>query len=50
MHRTLRRDVPQSAITIGVPAFLDPKDVELEEVIEMPFVEQRAPKFLPSRR
>ncbi len=49
LHRTLRIDVPQSAITIGVPAFLDPTDVELEEVIEMPFVEQREPRFLPPR-
>ncbi|MEO6969396.1 MAG: sterol desaturase family protein [Chthoniobacterales bacterium] len=49
LHRTLRIDVPQSAITIGVPAFLDPKDVELKEVIEMPFGDQRDPKFLPPR-
>jgi sterol desaturase/sphingolipid hydroxylase (fatty acid hydroxylase superfamily) len=50
LHRTLRTDVPQCAITIGVPAFLDPADVELGEVLEMPFVEQRDPRFLPPRR
>jgi sterol desaturase/sphingolipid hydroxylase (fatty acid hydroxylase superfamily) len=49
LHRTLRSDVPQDAITIGVPAFLDPAQVELGEVIEMPFVRQRDPQFLPPR-
>ena len=49
LHRTLRTDVPQSAITIGVPAFLDPSEVELGEVLEMPFVRQRDPDFLPPR-
>ena len=50
LHRTLRSDVPQSAITLGVPAFLDPEDVQLKEVIEMPFLRQRAPDFLPPRQ
>ena len=49
LHRTLRHDVPQKAITIGVPAFLEPEDVELGEVLEMPFVRQREPRFLPPR-
>ncbi|MBA3833491.1 MAG: sterol desaturase family protein [Chthoniobacterales bacterium] len=49
LHRTLRVDVPQNAITIGVPAFLDPAEVKLGEVLEMPFVEQRDPGFLPPR-
>lgn len=50
LHRTLRSDVPQEMITLGVPAFLDPAEVELGEVLEMPFVRQRDPQFLPSRR
>jgi sterol desaturase/sphingolipid hydroxylase (fatty acid hydroxylase superfamily) len=50
LHRTLRADVPQSAITIGVPAYLNPAEVELPEVIEMPFVEQRDSNFLPPRQ
>ncbi len=50
LHRTLRRDVPQNSITIGVPAFLDPAEVQLGEVLEMPFVRQRDPQFLPPRR
>jgi sterol desaturase/sphingolipid hydroxylase (fatty acid hydroxylase superfamily) len=49
LHRTLRSDVPQERITIGVPAFLDPEAVRLPEVLEMPFVRQRDPQFLPSR-
>lgn len=49
LHRTLRLDVPQEAITLGVPAFLDPDDVKLGEVLEMPFVRQRDPQFLPPR-
>lgn len=49
LHRTLRLDVPQEAITLGVPAFLGPDDVRLGEVLEMPFVEQRDPRFLPRR-
>ncbi len=50
LHRTLRLDVPQNAIVIGVPAFADPEEVKLEEVIEMPFVKQRDPQFLPARK
>lgn len=49
LHRTLRIDVPQAAITIGVPAFLNPEEVALPEVLEMPFVRQRNPQFLRSR-
>ncbi|HEY1583787.1 MAG TPA: sterol desaturase family protein [Chthoniobacterales bacterium] len=49
LHRTLRLDVPQDAITLGVPAFLSPAEVELQEVLEMPFLEQRAPHFLSAR-
>jgi sterol desaturase/sphingolipid hydroxylase (fatty acid hydroxylase superfamily) len=38
MHGTLKLDVPQDAITIGVPAFQDPRDVTLPKIIAMPFV------------
>ncbi len=48
LHRTLKIDVPDE-ITLGVPSYLDPDDVQLKEVLEMPFVRQRAPWFLPSR-
>ncbi len=50
LHRTLRLDMPQNAIVIGVPGFADPEEVKLEEVIEMPFVKQRDPQFLPARK
>jgi hypothetical protein len=49
LHRTLRIDVPQDAITLGVSAF--PEEVQrLKKVLEMRFVEQRDPKFFPPRQ
>jgi sterol desaturase/sphingolipid hydroxylase (fatty acid hydroxylase superfamily) len=41
LHGTLRRDVPQGAITVGVPAYRRPEDVTLPRVLEMPFGPQR---------
>ncbi len=41
MHGTIRLNVPQRAITIGVPAYQDPRDVTLPEVIRLPFEPQR---------
>ena len=40
LHGTLRRDVPQDAITIGVPDYLDPARVTLPRILEMPFVDE----------
>jgi len=37
MHGTIRLDVPQPSITIGVPAFDDPKKVTLGKILVMPF-------------
>jgi sterol desaturase/sphingolipid hydroxylase (fatty acid hydroxylase superfamily) len=37
LHGTLKLDVPQSAITIGVSGFLEPSDVTLEESLALPF-------------
>jgi sterol desaturase/sphingolipid hydroxylase (fatty acid hydroxylase superfamily) len=37
LHGTLRLNVPQEEITIGVPAYRGPEDVELAKVILMPF-------------
>jgi sterol desaturase/sphingolipid hydroxylase (fatty acid hydroxylase superfamily) len=37
LHSTLRLDVPQSAITIGVGGFRDPRDVTLERSLTLPF-------------
>jgi sterol desaturase/sphingolipid hydroxylase (fatty acid hydroxylase superfamily) len=47
LHGTLRRDVPQEAITIGVAAYRDPREVTLPRLVEMPFTEQRDPWRLP---
>lgn len=40
LHKTLRLDVPQEDIEIGVPAFRDPRSVRLRQALAMPFVEQ----------
>jgi sterol desaturase/sphingolipid hydroxylase (fatty acid hydroxylase superfamily) len=37
LHGTLRRDVPQGAITIGVPAYRDPEAVGFVQLLAMPF-------------
>lgn len=41
LHGTLRLNVPQSEITIGVPAYREPEAVGLAEVLKMPFVRQQ---------
>jgi sterol desaturase/sphingolipid hydroxylase (fatty acid hydroxylase superfamily) len=41
LHGTYRLDVPQDAITIGVPAYHDPKEVTLPKVLKMPFTARR---------
>ena len=41
LHGTLRLNVPQSGITIGVPAFTDPDDVTLPKMVALPFTPQR---------
>lgn len=47
LHRSLRLDVPQPAITIGVAGFLDPADVTLERSLTLPFREDL--RLLPER-
>jgi sterol desaturase/sphingolipid hydroxylase (fatty acid hydroxylase superfamily) len=41
LHGTLRLDVPQDRITIGVPAYRDPADLSLARIFLMPFRRQR---------
>jgi sterol desaturase/sphingolipid hydroxylase (fatty acid hydroxylase superfamily) len=41
LHGTLRLDVPQDAITIGVPAYREPNELGLINLLAMPFVRQR---------
>ncbi len=47
LHGTLRRDVPQDSITIGVPAYREPREVTFEKLVALPFVEQRPSWRLP---
>jgi sterol desaturase/sphingolipid hydroxylase (fatty acid hydroxylase superfamily) len=47
LHGTLRLNVPQSEIEIGVPAYRLPCEVELIDVLKMPFGEQRPTWDLP---
>lgn len=47
LHGTLKLDVPQDEITIGVPAYRDESEVTLGSVLTMPFLEQRSTWRLP---
>src|SRR5215471_18927419 len=42
LHRSVRLDIPQSALVIGVPAYLEPVDNTLWHVLALPFGTQRA--------
>ena len=41
LHRTLRRDVPQDEITIGVAAYRDERELTLGKLLALPFRTQR---------
>jgi sterol desaturase/sphingolipid hydroxylase (fatty acid hydroxylase superfamily) len=41
LHRTRKLNVPQQAVTIGVPAYRDPQEVTLAKIMAMPFGKQR---------
>jgi sterol desaturase/sphingolipid hydroxylase (fatty acid hydroxylase superfamily) len=41
LHGTLRLDVPQDGIVIGVPAYRDPEEVTLPALLAMPFGAER---------
>src|SRR5215813_13147392 len=41
LHRTLRRDIPQDAITIGVAAYRDEQELTLGKLLKLPFGKQR---------
>ena len=47
LHRTLRLNVPQSEVVVGVPAYRDPSDVTLPRVLLMPFRPQRSDWIAP---
>ncbi|MFP4515910.1 MAG: sterol desaturase family protein [Desulfovibrionales bacterium] len=41
VHSTIRLNVPQEEITIGVPAFQDPEELTLHRIMEMPVTADR---------
>jgi sterol desaturase/sphingolipid hydroxylase (fatty acid hydroxylase superfamily) len=43
LHGTLRIDVPQDAITVGVAGYQRPEDVTLPRILEMPFADPPRP-------
>ena len=47
LHGTLRIDVPQDAITIGVPAYRVAEEVRLGRILALPFGRQRSSWRLP---
>jgi sterol desaturase/sphingolipid hydroxylase (fatty acid hydroxylase superfamily) len=47
LHGTLRLDVPQQAITIGIPAYPTPADVTLAHSFALPFGAQRPWRAFP---
>jgi sterol desaturase/sphingolipid hydroxylase (fatty acid hydroxylase superfamily) len=47
LHGTLRLNIPQNAITIGIPAFREPSEVTLASAVTMPFTTQRPTWTLP---
>jgi sterol desaturase/sphingolipid hydroxylase (fatty acid hydroxylase superfamily) len=47
LHGTLKLNVPQQAITIGVPAYRKPEDVNFCKIVAMPFRSQRPTWQLP---
>lgn len=47
LHGTLRLNVSQDEITVGVPAYRALEDVELVPALKMPFVEQRSTWVIP---
>jgi sterol desaturase/sphingolipid hydroxylase (fatty acid hydroxylase superfamily) len=48
LHRTFRLDIAAEDVTIGVPAFRDPKKLTLIRLLQMPFGRQRPSWQLPS--
>src|SRR5262249_42445637 len=42
LHRTMRLDVPDEEIVIGVPAYNDAREVTLGRILTLPFRRQRA--------
>lgn len=41
IHKTLKLDVPQDEVIIGVPAYREPNEVSLAKILKLPFEEQK---------
>jgi sterol desaturase/sphingolipid hydroxylase (fatty acid hydroxylase superfamily) len=50
LHGTRRLDVPQAALTIGLPAYLDPRDTGLRRILTLPFESPRSSWQFPDGR
>jgi sterol desaturase/sphingolipid hydroxylase (fatty acid hydroxylase superfamily) len=48
LHRTLRLDIPQAEITIGLPAYRDARELTFRRLMAMPFRRQRPTWRLPN--
>jgi sterol desaturase/sphingolipid hydroxylase (fatty acid hydroxylase superfamily) len=48
LHGTLRLNVPQQTITLGVACYQDPEELSLGRILELPFIEER-PCSAPER-
>lgn len=47
LHGTLQLNVPQAAVTVGVPAYRAPAEVTLPHMLALPFERQRPSDILP---
>jgi sterol desaturase/sphingolipid hydroxylase (fatty acid hydroxylase superfamily) len=50
LHKTLKTEAVQDEITIGVPSFQNPQDVEIHKLIKLPFAKQRPSWQLSANR
>lgn len=50
LHGTLRLNIPQEEINIGVPAYRGPEDVGLHKILLMPFGDERPTWLFPGDR
>ncbi|MGC2238315.1 MAG: sterol desaturase family protein [Pyrinomonadaceae bacterium] len=50
LHKTLKTNVPQDEIIIGVPAYRESDEVILTKILQLPFEEQRPTWTLPEAR
>ncbi len=48
LHGSLRLNIPQAEVVIGVPAYIDPRDTTLPKILKMPFTRQCPSWRLPN--